>query len=162
MPPLPISALCQRAQKGGTAETARPPDTGLQSFSVGQGFAGFANSTLIVDARSTRDVFNYLGNVIYEEVNNPKSTPLVMQTGEAKAYNYLHKGEDLLVVKKNDLHSNDLISIDYLGDTYSIPYADQGNSALVVTLVTQIFELSTSINLIPATSAVVISGSNGH
>ena len=42
------------------------------------------------------------------------------------------------------------------GNVYSIPAANQGNSALVFTIVSQILMLSKTVNLIPASTAVEV------
>jgi hypothetical protein len=109
-----------------------------------------------VTIRSTRDVFNYLGNLIYQQAEDSTRFNLVLQSKEAKAYNYLGGGDEMLVVLKNQARSDDLVHVEYRGATYSIPVAHQGNSALVFTVVSQILNLSKSVNLIPTTSAVVV------
>lgn len=154
MPRLPASALCQ-----GVTQRVPPPaqgPQGTQNFATGSTMPGFENASLAVTIRSTRDVFNYLGNLIYQEAEDNDPVHLVMQTKEAKEYNYLNKGDELLVVKKNQVRSDDLVHVEYRGATYSIPDNHQGNSALVFTVVSQILNLSKSVNLIPTTSAVVV------
>jgi hypothetical protein len=155
LPRLPESALCQSADH----HPIKPPSQsaqGTQSFAAGSSIPGFEDAALSVTIRSTRDVFNYLGNLIYQEAEDSTPVNLTMQTREAIAYNYLKKGNQLLVVKKNQSRSDDLVHVDYRGASYSIPSNDQGNSALVFTVVSQILNLSKSVNLIPTTSAVVV------
>jgi hypothetical protein len=59
-------------------------------------------------------------------------------------------------VVKNHPRSDDIVKIDYEGNTYSIPADNQGNSALVFTVVSQILMLSKTVNLIPASTAVEV------
>ncbi len=150
---LPDALLCKTASKltsaaGGphvSGEPARPLPFVAKDASV------------IVYTRSTRDVFNYLGNIIYMQ-NEQTGTPfrLELQTKEAQDFNYLGHGHALFVVHKNRPSSDDLVTITFRGDTYSVPRQGQGNSAIVMSLASQILYLSTSINLIPATSAVLV------
>ncbi|HEY3918887.1 MAG TPA: hypothetical protein VGL83_13910 [Stellaceae bacterium] len=158
---LPPAILCQSARGGASAPL--PGSTADQdTFHVGPGFAGFENATLKIETRSTRDVFDYLGDLIWLQDDSPKPLHLNMETQEAKDYNYLPVGNELFVVHKNQSHSDDIVSIDYRGNTYSIPWANQGNSAIVLTILSQLITLGTSVGLIPETSSVVISGTNGH
>jgi len=154
LPKLPDSALCQNVKKQTEAAVVGPQ--GQQSFHTGSAMPGFENASLAVTIRSTRDVFNYLGNLIYQQAEDPTRFHLRLQSKEAKAYNYLGKGDEMLVVLKNQARSDDLVHVEYRGATYSIPVDHQGNSALVFTVVSQILNLSKSVNLIPTTSAVVV------
>jgi hypothetical protein len=155
MPALPNSALCNSAPPNAKDEE-KAPAGGEQKFAAGSSIGGFQNASLTVSVRSTRDVFNYLGNLIFMEVNSDKPLHPQMETQEAKDYNYLRHGDDLLVVVKNHPRSDDIVKIDYEGNTYSIPAANQGNSALVFTVVSQILMLSKTVNLIPASTAVEV------
>lgn len=154
LPKLPDSALCQNVKKQAPATAVEAQ--GQQKFNAGSAMPGFENASLAVTIRSTRDVFNYLGNLIYQQAEDTTPARLVLQSKEAKAYNYLGKGNDMLVVLKNKARNDDLVHVEYRGATYSIPVDRQGNSALVFTVVSQILNLSKSVNLIPTTSAVVV------
>ena len=155
MPALPNSALCNSAPPNAKDEE-KAPLGGEQKFAAGSSIGGFQNASLTVSVRSTRDVFNYLGNLIFMEVNSDKPLHPQMETQEAKDFNYLKRGDDLLVVVKNHPRSDDIVKIDYEGNTYSIPADNQGNSALVFTVVSQILMLSKTVNLIPASTAVEV------
>jgi hypothetical protein len=154
MPRLPSSVMCGSLDGAGLG--AAPPPGTQQNFQTGTGLAGFENASLSVVIRSTRDVFNFLGNLIYQQVERPTPHRLVLTSQEAKDYNYLGRGNDLFVVRKNQTRSGDLVRVDFEGNTYSIPADIQGNSALVMSVVQQILNLSKSVNLIPTTSAVVV------
>jgi hypothetical protein len=153
MPRLPASAMCGAGQQIGNSGK---PEGAEQNFATGSSLPGFENAALAVTIRSTRDVFNYLGNIIYQETETKNPTHLVMTSQEAKDYNYLKRGDDLIVVRKNSSSRDDLVQTSYRGDNYSIPSDNQGNSNLVFTIVSQILNLSKSVNLIPTTSAVVV------
>jgi hypothetical protein len=153
MPRLPQSSLCGTLDE--TSSNAQA--TGAQqNFQTGAGIAGFENASLSVVIRSSRDVFNFIGNLIYQQVERQVPHRLVLTSQEAKDYNYLGRGHDLFVVRKNQTRPGDLVRVDFEGNTYSIPAEDQGNSGLVLTVVQQILNLSKSVNLIPTTSAVVV------
>jgi hypothetical protein len=147
---VPDALLCRTARKKG-------PSTASADGGAALPHPVSAGASLTVYTRSTRDVFNYLGDVIYMQ-NEEAAKPVRfgMQTAEAAEFNYMQRGNALLTVVKNQTHLDDLVSISFRGDTYSIPKDGQGHSATVLTIVTQILNLSTSINLIPATSAVLV------
>jgi hypothetical protein len=155
MPALPNSALCSSVPPDARGDEKAPPG-GEQKIAAGLSIGGFQNASLAVSVRSTREVFNYLGNLIFMEDNSDTPLHPQMETQEAKDYNYLKRGEDLLVVVKNHPRSDDIVKIDYEGNIYSIPAGNQGNSALVFTIVSQILMLSKTVNLIPASTAVEV------
>lgn len=155
LPTLPDSAMCESVDHHPHPPPSQSPQ-GTQSFAAGSSIPGFEDAALSVTIRSTRDVFNYLGNLIYQEAEDATPVNLTMKSQEAIDYNYLKQGNQLLVVKKNQSRSDDLVHVDYRGASYSIPEDGQGNSALVFTVVSQILNLSKSVNLIPTTSAVVV------
>jgi len=145
---LPKSALCGAAER-----QVKKAHQGIPAEST---IKGLNESSINVVTRSTRDVFNYLGNLIYQQVAHPTSYRLALTSPEAKKYNYLNRGDDLFVVVKNQTRDSDLVRVDFDGDTYSIPAGDQGHSALVLGIVSQVLSLSKSINSIPASSAIVV------
>ena len=155
MPKLPNSALCSAIAQNAKV-SAEASTSGEHQFATGSSIGDFRNASMTVTVRSTRDVFNYLGNLIYMEVASGKPVHVEMQSQEAKDYNYLKQGDELLVVVKNRPRSDDIVKVDYEGNTYSIPAGNQGNSALVFTVVSQILMLSKTVNLIPASTAVEI------
>lgn len=130
---------------------AKQGDNGTQGNSF-----DYQGSSLSLVVRSTRDVFNYLGNQIYMQAQNASAPTLMLTTAESKDYNYLNHGDQLLVVKKNQPQPNDMVRVEYRGDTYSVPTGAEGNSALVFTLMAQIVTLSKAVNLIPASTPVLV------
>jgi hypothetical protein len=152
-PALPPGALC-RGDK--SDESASGSQAGEHKMAGGAGMAGYQNASVTINIRSARDVFNYLGSLIYLQAANPGEARVPLTTQEARDYNFLKRGDDLIVVRKNNSREDDLVKVEYRGDTYSIPFEKQGNSALVFSVVGQILTLNKAINLIPNTSAVVV------
>jgi hypothetical protein len=151
-PILPQSALCAaspKRRKATIAESTQPPNR------PSEGELALAKSTLLVQTRSTRDLFSYLGMLVrgQTEAGLP---PLPLHTTEAENYNALGKGPWLFRVIKDHPQSDDLASINYLGSTYSVPRNEQGHSATVMALMMQLLSLSKSINSIPNTGTVVV------
>ena len=54
------------------------------------------------------------------------------------------------------MQTNDLVRVEFNGTTYSVPADKQGYSALVMSIVSQLLNLSKSVNSIPTPSAVVV------
>jgi len=59
-------------------------------------------------------------------------------------------------VLKDQARADDLVQIEFDGATYSIPAENQGHSALLMAIVSQVLNLNKSVNAIPATSAIVV------
>lgn len=116
----------------------------------------YDGASLSIVIRSTRDVFNYLGNQIYNQTERKRAEPFVLRTTEARDYNYLGHGDQLLVVRKNQSASNDLVRVEYRGETYSVPAGTEGHSALLFTIMAQLVTLSKAVNLIPASTPVLV------
>ncbi len=123
---------------------------------IGSGLEGRHNASLKVVTRSTGGVFNYLGNLIYRQVDSPAPYRLALTSEEARTYNYLGRGDSLIYVLKDTVQAGDLVRVEFNGSTYSVPADKQGYSALVMSIVSQVLNLSKSVNSIPTTSAVVV------
>jgi hypothetical protein len=143
---LPKTALCGAAD--------RP--VGKAGEKIGSSFEGRQNASLKVVTRSARGVFNYLGNLIYQQVDSPNPYRLQLTSEESRDYNYLGRGESLIYVLKDKRQDNDLVRVEFDGATYSVPADKQGHSALVMAIVSQVLSLNKSVNSIPTTSAVVV------
>jgi len=143
---LPKTALCGAAD--------RP--VGQAGQKIGSGLEGRHNASLKVVTRSARGVFNYLGNLIYQQVESPAPYRLPLTSEESKDYNYLGRGDSLIYVLKDKRQDNDLVRVEFDGATYSVPADKQGHSALVMAIVSQVLSLNKSVNSIPTTSAVVV------
>ena len=123
---------------------------------IGSGLEGRHDASLKVVTRSTGGVFNYLGNLIYQQVDSQAPYRLALTSEEARAYNYLGRGDSLLYVLKDTVQTGDLVRVEFNGTTYSVPADKQGYSALVMSIVSQLLNLSKSVNSIPTPSAVVV------
>jgi len=123
---------------------------------IGSGLEGRHNASLKVVTRSTGGVFNYLGNLIHRQVDSPAPYRLALTSEEARTYNYLGRGDSLIYVLKDTVQAGDLVRVEFNGSTYSVPADKQGYSALVMSIVSQVLNLSKSVNSIPTTSAVVV------
>lgn len=152
-PPLPPGAVCRSERPAGAPNENNSGEHGMAG---GAGIPGYQNASLAITIRSARDIFNYLGSLIYMQTARAGEAKVVLTSQEARDYNYMKQGDALLVVHKNNTTSDDLVRIEYRGDTYSIPANKQGNTALVFSVLGQILTLNKSINLIPNTSAVVV------
>ena len=64
----------------------------------------------------------------------------------------------MFVVEKNQgaLASKPLISIDYAGDSYTVPASDENFSKEVIVILSQILSLAKVAGAIPASPAVLI------
>lgn len=116
----------------------------------------YADKSLAIVIRSTREIFNYLGSQIYMQIQEKSGTPLTLRSQEAKDLNYMKLGDQLLVVKKNQTRSDDLYRVEYRGDTYSVPAQGPGYTPLVFTILSQVVTLSKAVNLIPASAPVLV------
>jgi hypothetical protein len=152
-PALPPGALCRGDKE---ADSSAGDQAGEHKMAGGSAIAGYQNASMTITIRSARNVFNYLGSLIYLQATNSSEARVVLRTQEARDYNFLKQGDELFVVRKNNSREDDLVKVEYRGDTYSIPYEKQGNSALVFNIAGQIVTLNKSINLIPNTSAVIV------
>ena len=145
---LPKSLLCdaasrQAAQAGQKIKADARPE-------------GMRATSLKVVTRSTSGVFNYLGNLIYQQVESPTPYRLALTSQETRKNNYLRRGDNLIYVLKDQARADDLVQIEFDGATYSIPAENQGHAALLMAIVSQVLNLNKSVNAIPATSAIVV------
>ena len=122
------------------------------SLKMGNGTKKFKNASLKVITRSTRGIFEYLGKLVY--LQNSGSKNLKLTTTGAATFNYLGQGNELFVVKKNETSMNDIVSVDYEGNSYSIPKNGQGFSTTVLGLALEILNLSKSVNSLPPPTTV--------
>ena len=145
---LPAHVLCGAAERhAGQAD---------QTLGVGSAYKEFGDASLMVVPRSTSGVFNYLGNLIYRQAESSPPYRLALKSEEMKNYNYLGRGDDLIRVLKNQPHEGDLVRVEFEGATYSVPAEQQGHSALVMSIVSQVLNLSKSVNSIPVSSSVIL------
>ncbi len=141
---LPRSMLCNSKEA--------PVDKGL--LKTGKGSETLKNASLRIIPRSTRGIFEYLGKVVYQHVER-KATPVILTSEEAKKYNYQKTGDRLFVIEKNNRKSDDIVSVKLDGDTFSIPARKNGFSTHVLALVSEILNLSKTVNSLAPANTVI-------
>ena len=144
---LPTSVLCggdEQAVNKGTLET-----------STKNGRGKLEGGSVKIVTRSTKGVFQYLGKLIYQQVENGKSMPVTLTSAESKQYNFRATGDALFVVKKNNSRRDDIVSVNFGGDTYSIPAVDRGFSTNVLALIIDLLNLSKSVNSLAPANTVI-------
>lgn len=147
LPVLPQASLCKvsPARRAGTKATPQVSSDGTLEFE---------HASMTIQLRSTRSVFAYLGRLVVEQTENGRP-PLEMQTPEVREFAPPGTGLALFrVIKGSDMDS--LATTDYRGASYSIPVGQQGVSATVLSIVTQLLSLSKSVNSVPNTGTVVV------
>lgn len=146
LPELPPVSLCKDspARKG---RTTTQTHTGAETLE-------FAKASMSVQLRSTRSLFAYLGALAVEQIDKG-SPPPEMKTPAVKQFAPPDVGLALFRVSSG-LSGQSIATADYRGTTYSIPVADQGVSATVLSILSQLMTLSKSVNSIPNTGTVVV------
>ena len=101
---MPTSVLCggdEQAVKKGTLET-----------STKNGRGKLEGGSVKIVTRSTKGVFQYLGKLIYQQVENGNSMPVTLTSAESKRYNFRATGDALFVVTKNNSRRDDIILVE--------------------------------------------------
>ena len=142
---LPRSMLCNSKEA--------PVDKGL--LTIGKGSKTLKNASLRIIPRSTRGIFEYLGKVVYQQVERKAATPVILTSEEAKKYNYQQTGDRLLVIEKNNRKSDDIVSVKLDGNTFSIPARKNGFSNHVLALVSEILNLSKTVNSLAPANTII-------
>ena len=81
--------------------------------------------------------------------------PVTLTSAESKQYNFRATGDALFVVKKNNSRRDDIVSVSFGGDTYSIPAVDRGFSTNVLALIIDLLNLSKSVNSLAPANTVI-------
>jgi hypothetical protein len=117
-----------------------------------------SKAELVLTIRSTHSVFEYLGQVVaaqnqakpYIVVLPPSDTTHPRKAGENNQY-------ALLVVRKNDPSNKSFASIKNLdGDVYSIPSENNGYSAMVIRIISQLLSLNKIPGSIPSSPGILL------
>jgi hypothetical protein len=116
-------------------------------------------TSLAIKIRSNRDVYHFLGEVLIAQIQaTPRMTylePTAISNQQKKSLN--EEKVPLLVITKNPpIGTKSIATIDYDGDTYSIPAENNGYSALVVDVLSQFLNLNKIPGSIPASPAVLV------
>jgi len=142
---LPSAMLCNSKEA--------PVDKGL--LKTGKESKTLKNASLRIIPRSTRGIFEYLGKVVYQQVERKAATPVILTSEEAKKYNYQQTGDRLLVIEKNNRKSDDIVSVKLDGNTFSIPARKNGFSNHVLALVSEILNLSKTVNSLAPANTII-------
>ena len=116
-------------------------------------------TSLAFKIRSNRDVYHFLGEVLIAQIQAmPRMTylePTAISNQQKKSLN--EEQIPLLVINKNPpLGTKSIATIDYDGDTYSIPAENNGYSALVIDVLSQFLNLNKIPGSIPASPSVLV------
>jgi hypothetical protein len=150
LPVLPQASLCKAspARHGGHVAPAGPrPPSGDETLE-------FEKAAMTIQLRSTRSVFSYLGRLVIQQTEDGQPA-LEMQTPEVQEFAPRGTGMALFRVVRGS-GGDSLATTDYRGGSYSIPAGQQGVSATVLSIVTQLLSLSKSVNSVPSTGTVVV------
>jgi hypothetical protein len=146
------SMLCQNPLGTAQQKVARKGITG--------GLSGDKDKTsLAIKIRSNRDVYHFLGEVLIAQIQaKPKITLLEPTTISNKQKREMGESQvPLMVINKNPpLGSKSIATVEYDGDTYSIPAENNGYSALVIDVLSQFLNLNKIQGSIPASPAVLV------
>ncbi len=130
---------------------------------VDAAYKALPERSLVVNFRSPRNIFDYLGALVNlgNDPKNPKiikiapaeAVPDSLNIKEIESY-----AKPMFVVEKNQgaLASKPLISINYAGDSYTVPASDENFSKEVIVILSQILSLAKVAGAIPASPAVLI------
>ena len=113
-------------------------------------------TTLVIKVRSTRNVFDFLGQVLNAQLN--EKNPYVVMLRPTGPYSTQGSNISLPMLKilKNTSNNPASASIDYDGNNYIIPREDAGYSNMVLDIVSQLLTLNKIPGSIPASPAVLI------
>lgn len=114
-----------------------------------------ADASMSVQMRSTSEVFKYLGSLTHYQTKSADNF-LKLYSPAARAYPHQGKSNAMFRVLKDQPGANDVASVEYRGAVYSLPGDGQGYSTTVLTVLSQLFSLSKSVNSIPSTGTVVV------
>lgn len=154
---LAPSMYCAEAFK------ARAPSrtaTELGKLLAGSGDQTYKNLSINIKLRSTRNVFDFLGQVVSMQ-NAEKPTIVKIFNPEALEAKPNSTAEDfppvpLFIVHKNQRAAKMLTALEYRGATYSIPDDSDSFSKEVMVLLSQLLTLNKIAGSIPASPSVLV------
>jgi hypothetical protein len=154
---LSPTMYCQQQFKSNVASRTA---TALSSLLQGSQDRTQKNLLVNIKLRSTRNVFDFLGEVVALQ-NAEKSTVVKMFNPDL-----LNAGPNvnltdyppvpLFVVRKNERLSNTFTSLSYRGDTYALPDDSQSFTKDVMVLLSQLLTLNKISGSIPPSPAVLV------
>lgn len=115
-------------------------------------------SELIINLRSTNNIFEYLGQVVAAQ---NQATPYLLTLPPSESTPSRKQGEKnqyaLLVVNKNITNTKTFASVKSLdGDTFSIPSDDNGYSPMVIKIISQLLSLNKIPGSIPSSPGILL------
>jgi hypothetical protein len=112
-------------------------------------------TTLIIKVRSTRNVFDFLGQVLNAQLN--ENDPYMVMLRPTGPYTQGVKVSlPMFKILKDTANIPSTAGIDYHGNSYIIPKNDAGYSNMVLDIVSQLLTLNKIPGSIPASPAVLI------
>jgi hypothetical protein len=122
-----------------------------------------SKKTLVIKLRSTRNVFDFLGMVVNLQ-NRPD--PVILKIKNSDLFETDPSAIDapmdeknaapLFIVEKNKSTSSPITSIQYRGQTYSIPSENNGATNMVIVLLSELLTLNKVPGSIPPSPSVLI------
>ncbi len=107
--------------------------------------------------RSNHEIFDYLGAILRAQIKNPENIPSINnKTPSTDDVPLIIKNIPILVIEKNKSSSKALATTAYDDDVYSIPVENNGYSAVVVNLLSQLLALNRVPGSIPPSPAILI------
>lgn len=149
-----------------SSETGIEPRAGNQAattMDAGKKSSAEDKKTLTIKLRSTRNVFDFMGSLVALQTGpNPKIIRIKNSDLFESDRKYLLNEADesnsfpLFLVEKNKPMADSIVTVNYLGNKYSIPAAKTSASREVLTLLAEILTLNKVPGSIPASPAVLI------
>jgi hypothetical protein len=155
--PIPDKIRCQLGREmdfGSERDAANAATTGQQVLGTIGGTGALAGATVSIKTRSVDGVFTYLGKLVWMQTVKGVPAPVVMRTEAARVLNYTSNDNRLFVVRKNQASGDDIATVRFGDDVYSV--VNTGESAAVMTILSQLFSLSQSVKALPQTSTVLV------
>ena len=119
---------------------------------------------LVIKLRSTRKIFDFLGSLTSMQLGPEKKYVSLKASSTLAINSSTHSAQaattnyefPLFVIQKNNTQGPALATVNYRGNTYSIPETNSGASRQVLVALSQILTLNKVPGSIPASPAVLI------
>jgi len=150
---------CTQSYKSNTAQRTA---TELRALLSDGSDSGLKNLTIKVNLRSTRNIFDFLGDIVaMQNAENPHivkvfNPELLNASDSAKVSDF--PPVPLFVMQKNKSVGKPLTSLNYRGDTYTVPDHDISESFTkdVIVLLSQLLTLNKISGSIPPSPSVLV------
>lgn len=111
-------------------------------------------SRLRINIRSNKDIYQYLGEIMRIQNQNPQFQ--VLANPRFLNPDSKEPPRPLFVVLKNQNVDKFIAKVNYRGDTYVVPYLYNGYSTLVINMLSQLLNLNKVNGSIPQSPAVIV------